>query len=74
MEVEGRQYKEKLDLFCDATSVLVNVNNLALYFPVVESRIRCILIDVSSFPSHKLDDGFKYLGYHIKPNNYGILK
>jgi hypothetical protein len=66
MEVEGRQYKEILDLFCDATSMLVNVNKSALYFPVVEARIRCILIDVFSFPSYKLVDGFKYLGYMHK--------
>jgi hypothetical protein len=52
--------------------MLVNINKSTIYFLVAEARIRHSLIDLFFFLSFELGDGFKYLGYVLKPNNYEI--
>jgi hypothetical protein len=70
-EEECQHYKEILELYCLATGMETNITKSALYFPEVEAQVRNNLEHTFPFPSHDLNDGIKYLGYSLKPNNYG---
>jgi hypothetical protein len=37
-----------------------------------EEASRLALVNIFPFPSHELNEGLNYLGYRIKPNNYGL--
>jgi hypothetical protein len=55
-----------------ATGMMVNSNKSAIYFPKIEEDIKLLLTDLFTFPSFELADRLKYLGFYLKPNNYGI--
>jgi hypothetical protein len=52
--------------------MIVNLTKSSFYFPVEEVKIKRSMIHLFSFPSYELDNGFKYLGYMLKPKNHGI--
>jgi len=67
---EGMHFKEILDFFCIATSMIININKSSMYFPKNEEDINKVFIDVFSFHAFDLDEGLIYLGYFLKPNMY----
>jgi hypothetical protein len=70
-ELEGRVLNDILDLFYGATRMVININKSAIFFPELEEDLRLSISTLFSFPSYDLQDGIKYLGFKLKPNNYG---
>ena len=67
---EGRQYKEILQLFNLVLGMEINMTNSIMCIPMVEAQLRNILERTFPSPTHNMNEGVKYLGYTIKPNNY----
>jgi hypothetical protein len=71
---EWRSYKHILETFCLATGMEINDNKSLILcnelFPEVEAHI----LHQYSFHSKPLDNGLKYLGYHLKPNDYRVVE
>jgi hypothetical protein len=71
-KVEGKVVKNIMDLFCGATCMVINLCKSSMYFPEFEVASHQYMSALFSLPSHNLHGGLKYLGYNIKPNNYGF--
>jgi hypothetical protein len=69
---KGGYLKDILELFCDATCMVINVNKSAIFFPHIDEDNPHIMSNIFNFPSHDLGDDVKYLGYNLKPNSYDI--
>jgi hypothetical protein len=54
------------------TGMMVNPNKFVIYFPNIEEEIKLLLTGLFTFPSFDLADRLKYIGFYLKPNNYGI--
>jgi len=52
--------------------MIINVNKYDIYLPDIEENNMLIFSTLFKFPLHELGAGIKYLGYVLKPNNYGI--
>lgn len=68
--IDGKVLKEILDLFCDATGMVVNLTKPTIYFLWVDLHLRIELSNIFNFPHGNLEEGFKYLGFNLKPNKY----
>jgi hypothetical protein len=62
-----------LELFCDATGMVINVIKSTIFFLDFVEDVRPHLIIFFNFPTHDMGDGVKYLGFNLKPNSYGIF-
>jgi hypothetical protein len=51
--------------------MLINVDKSAIYLLGVQEDLRLTFSILFNFPPHELGDGIKYLGFTLKPNNYG---
>lgn len=69
---EWFHYKDLLDLFCKATGMIINIPKSCIYFQNLCSADCLILGRLFPFEFKGLSEGFKYLGYHLKPNDYLI--
>jgi hypothetical protein len=63
--------KEILDWFCDAMGMLINDENSAIFFSEFVEEERVHIQPIFSFSAHDIGEGVKYLGFVLKPNNYG---
>jgi hypothetical protein len=68
VESEGRALKDILEFFCDA----INKNKFSIYFSTVEEGIKQNISGIFNFSSFDLNEGFKYLGFFLKPDNYSV--
>jgi hypothetical protein len=72
VESDGRVLKEIMDLFCDVAGMVINITKHTIFFSNIEVD-QCNLIATQfNFPSHELSNILMYLGYVLKPNNYGV--
>lgn len=70
---EWSYYKHILDLLCKATDMIISLPKSCLYHHNLCTG-DCISIGrLFPFDIKLLADGFKYLGYFIKPNDYLIM-
>ena len=58
---------ENLLHFCKASGMLINDNKSSLYFSCMEDSEVITLQNIFSFPVDKIENGMKYLGFHLKP-------
>jgi len=61
-----------LDSFYRASSLDINVKKSCFIYRNVEEKVLQEIIEVFGVSSSYLDDGFKYLGYFLKPNSYKV--
>jgi hypothetical protein len=72
VEYEGRILKDILEILRDATRMVTNANKSSIYFLEVEEGIRHNISGIFNFSTFSLEEGFKYLGFVLKPNNYSV--
>jgi hypothetical protein len=65
---EGRKYKELLQLYSKATGMEINIHESTIIFNNIEEVFR----DFFPYKVLEVQDGSKYLGLTIKPNDYGM--
>ena len=65
-------YKENLDLFCLASGMSIIVDKSSFLFNDVDEGIRNDILTILPYKMDPIDEGFKYLGYRLKPLGYGI--
>ena len=58
--------------FCKASGMQINVNKSSLYFSCMEDTEVIILQNIFTFPVDRIENGMKYLGFHLKPCRYLI--
>jgi hypothetical protein len=63
--------KEALALFNKATSMIINGEKYVIYLVNAQGPHSPLFDSLLKFSIHALGDGFKYLGFNLKPNNYG---
>lgn len=49
----------------------INVDKLVMCFNGVPERVESDTKELYNFQTLNFNDGFKYLGYKLKPNSYG---
>lgn len=72
VESDGKVLKDILELFCNATNMVINITKSIIFFSSIEEGHRHSIANLFNFPSHDLEDDLKNLGYVSKPNSYGI--
>ena len=63
-------YKEILDLFSDATCMVISEQKSICLEYAMEEGILLNIKNLFPFEIQSLHNGFKYLGYYLYPNNY----
>ena len=58
--------------FCAATGMLENEGKSCIYHNEKYRELYEEICKLFNFRIEKLDSGFKYLGFHMKPNNYRV--
>jgi len=53
---KGGILKDILELFCDATSMVINVNKSSIFFPHIDEDTPHLMSNLFNFPSHDLGD------------------
>jgi len=70
---EWRYLKVLVDLFCNASGLDINFSKLVfVYSNVVEIAIQ-VVARVWEVAFSPLEEGLKYLGYHLKATYYRVL-
>ena len=59
-----------LDLFSRATGMQINSSKSTLLTHLMEPKEVLIYKALFPFAENPLDEGLKYLGFHLKPNSY----
>jgi hypothetical protein len=59
-----------LDLFGRATGMQINAQKSTLSAHLMDEEETNCYKDIFPFEQQPFDDGLKYLGFHLKPNNY----
>jgi hypothetical protein len=73
IDSKGRVLKDILEILCDATCMIINVQKFSIYFPIAEEGVCQVIDGIFNFSSFHLSDKLKYLGFLLNPNNYSIL-
>ena len=63
-------YKTILDLLCKALGMDISENESSFFSYGLEENLLVHVRSLFPFEIKQLDDGFKYLGYYLKSNNY----
>jgi hypothetical protein len=61
---------EGLTLFKLATSMIINAQKSNILFSRIEDEDIRHYLDILPFQTQTLEEGLKYLGFHLKPNDY----
>ena len=69
---EWLTYKHALDLFCGATGMCISMCKSQFYQSKWPPDELVVLKQHLAFEVLPLDNGFRYLGFYLKPNNYLI--
>ena len=69
---EWNGYKDILDLFNNAIGMAFNESKSCFLAHEVEEDSLVDIKAIFPFEVQKLTNGFKYLGYFLKPNNYKV--
>jgi len=67
---EWESFKLILDCFCKATGMIINVQKSQLLFHKVREDIEVVVLNSFPYPHNSLDNGLKYLGFSLNPNEY----
>lgn len=65
-----KSLKNILESFCISTGIEVNLQKSFLYHYFLSRESTLLLIKLLPFALKPLDIGFKYLDFHLKPDNY----
>jgi hypothetical protein len=68
---ESQNLKEILDLYFVATGMEINMGKSALYTYGLNDSLSTRIERIFSFQHLDFEGGLKYLGFILKPNNYG---
>ena len=63
---------EILVSFCKASRTKINDDKSSLYFSCMEDTEVITLHNIFTFPVNRIENGMKYLGFHLKPCIYLI--
>jgi hypothetical protein len=69
--LEEKSLKDLLDLFFTTFKMEINLNNSNLYSYGIEDSLFARIDQIFQFQHLGFDEAFKYLGFNLKPNNYG---
>jgi hypothetical protein len=61
--VQGHVLKGILDIFCDASSMMVNFGKVDVYYLNCEVVLHQEMTNIYPYPSFDISDGLKYLRY-----------
>jgi hypothetical protein len=61
---------EIIDSYCTATGIKINIGESTIYFMKVSEEDIDSYIQMFHYRIIDLQNHFKYLGFHIKPNNW----
>jgi hypothetical protein len=64
--------KSILSKFCDATGMAINCHKSVFLVQNVDQTFKQSLTSVFNIKIENLDQGMKYLGFFLKPNNYRV--
>ena len=67
-----KEAKQIIDLYKKATGMHINVENSILFENGFSEEIRDRLRDEFPYIIKPMDEGFKYLGFVLKPNAYSF--
>ena len=67
---EWGAYKEALDLFCSAMSMVVSTEKSSFLYQNVDEETRRQIAALLPYSMAPITFGFKYLGYRLKPLGY----
>jgi hypothetical protein len=67
---EWSVYKEILELFCSATGMMFSESKSSFMIVGLEANELTLIKQLLPFKFQLLDEGFKYLGFFLKPNSY----
>jgi hypothetical protein len=51
--------------------MVINFDKFVIYLLESRDQFRCIFSPLFEFSIQEMGEGFKYLGFNLKPNNYG---
>jgi hypothetical protein len=66
-------FKQILDLFCQAFGMEVNCQKSSFLYNNLESYRLSIFEDLFGIPLFPLENGLRYLGFNLKPNDYRVV-
>jgi hypothetical protein len=58
--------------FCGATGPLINLQKSTFHYNGVQHEVLESIKDIYHYNFIELSEGFKYLGYFLKPDNYKV--
>jgi hypothetical protein len=64
------KFKNILDLFCKATSMIINLDKSTLSMWDIPEHEKGYFSQLFPYQVIDMDQGLKYLGFHLKPNLY----
>ena len=67
---EWNHYDSIISLFCDASSLAVNVQKSNFVYSCNDMEIRNQIASLLPYKMTGLEGGFKYIGFFFKPNGY----
>ena len=67
---EWRAYKDVLDLFCSTSGMSISMEKSSFLYSEVDVQTRDSIASILPFKMEALIEGFKYLGYRLKPLGY----
>jgi hypothetical protein len=67
---EMKSIKKILDIYCKATVMEVNMTKSLMLFNVLEEEVKMQVLNLFPMNYVELDQGVKYLGFKLKPNDY----
>ena len=69
---EWMSYKEIINLFYKASEMSVSLRKSSFFQPNLEKYTLDCITSILPFKKCKHEDGFNYLGYFLKPNDYRV--
>ena len=67
---EWQAFKDALDLFCLATVMAVSLEKSSFLYQNVDDGTRCQIAQLLPYSMAPIQNGFKYLGFRLKPLGY----
>jgi len=71
--MELRSIKEILDIYCQGTGMVVNMVKSSILFNELEDEMKTQIKDLFRMNYSDLDQGIKYLGFKLEPNDSSML-
>jgi hypothetical protein len=65
--------KGMMDLYCKVTRMQINEDKACLLSNIFPPRVSQVMFNLFPYHQENLEEGFKYFGFNLKPDNYWFV-